>query len=345
MSGKHLYSTDGKVKHYSKDEEINGILGRVVGKKFIKYRKIWNAVNRFEVVTEFPLFLQLDMNQNCNLRCCHCINKRPENIARYYTKKPLSWQDYKNIVREGEDYGCPSIAPQGNNEPLLMKDLERYIKYAHDHGFIDIMMNTNATLLTERRAKKLLDAGLTRIRFSIDAATPQTYAKIRIGGNYCEVIKNIERFLNLKESKGYRLPITGVSLCKMSTNEHELDDFFRYWENKVDFVTVQTFVPPVLEEDFSHYYSSSQIEAGEKLKVFKCPQPFQRVVIRNHDITPCCAMFSSKLKIGELGKQNIYEVWHSDQMKRLREINKNGEYFKNDICKKCVNLVYHGVNP
>lgn len=340
MSEAYLYTTDSKVQHYSKDEEINAKLSKIIGEKFIRYRQVWDAANRFELVTEFPLFLQLDMNQNCNLRCPHCIIGNQDLKARYYSDKELSWDDYKNIIHEGESYGCPSIAPQGNNEPLLIKDLEKYIKYAHNHGFIDIMMNTNAILLTEGRAKRLLDSGLTRIRFSIDATTPETYSKIRIGANYYKVVKNIEYFLNLKNSGGYRLPITGVSFCKMSINEHEIEEFFKRWEDKVDIITVQTFVPPVLEKDFSGYYPTDQFKSAEKMKHFKCPQPFQRVTIRNYDITPCCAMFSTRLKIGNLKENSIYEAWHSKAMNQLREIHRNGEYFKNNLCKKCVDLIY-----
>lgn len=339
MSKEHIYTTDGRVKHYSKDEEINEKLGKIIGDKFIRYRKEWDAVNRFELVTEFPLFLQLDMNQNCNLRCCQCIKKSSEFMAKIYGKETLSWNDYKNIIHEGQEYGCPSISPCGINEPLLMKDLEKYLKYAHDHGFIDIMINTNGTLLSEERSKNILDAGLTRIRFSIDAATQETYLRIRNRGNYQGVIKNIERFLELKKIRGYDLPITGVNFCKISINEHETDKFLKYWEKKVDMVTIQTFAPPVSSKEFSKYYPSAQIGTGDKLKDFKCPQPFQRLVIRNYDITPCCSL-DSKLKIGNLKTDSIYKIWHSETMNQLRELHKRGEYFKSDICKECVNLFY-----
>ncbi len=96
-------------------------------------------------------------------------------------------------------------------EPLLIKDFEKYIEYCSKKGFKDIMINTNASAMTERRAKTILDAGLTRIRFSIDAATKDTFEKIRVGGRYKQVINNIHRFLDIKERYGYKLPITGVS--------------------------------------------------------------------------------------------------------------------------------------
>ncbi|GIT26405.1 MAG: hypothetical protein CM1200mP41_24490 [Gammaproteobacteria bacterium] len=208
------------------------------------------------------------------------------------------------------------------------------------NGFHRHMMNTNASALTERRAKKLLDSGLTRLRFSIDAVNPVTYAKTRVGGDYNKVIRNIERFLNLKEAGGYKLPITGVSFCKMAGNEHEGAEFFTRWQDKVDIVTIQTFVPPTLDDDFRQYYASDQIGTGDTLEKFNCVQPFQRVVIRNYEITPCCSNFGTRLKIGDLRHDTVYDAWNSPKMKELRDIHRKGEYYKDPICKQCVDLIY-----
>ena len=48
------------------------------------------------------------------------------------TYGPEEQAKLKRIVDEGYEYNCPSIEPQGTNEPLLIKDFHKYIKYAHD---------------------------------------------------------------------------------------------------------------------------------------------------------------------------------------------------------------------
>ena len=45
------YSTDGKVRHFSTEKDINIKLGEIIGKKFVDYRKVWDAANNFEIVT------------------------------------------------------------------------------------------------------------------------------------------------------------------------------------------------------------------------------------------------------------------------------------------------------
>jgi MoaA/NifB/PqqE/SkfB family radical SAM enzyme len=333
------YTTDGKVVHFSKEEQINDKLSRILGDRFKDYRAEWDKVNQLELVTKFPLFLQLDMNQDCNFECPHCIVGDMSIANKYYNGDPLTWNQYKSIVDEAKEHNCPSISLQGNNEPLLIKDLEKYIKYAHDNGFIDIMINTNASPLTEKRAKSILDSGLTRIRFSLDAADKETFEKIRLGGRYDQVVRNIERFLELKEKGGYKLPVTGVSFCLQKDNEHQVDDFIKQWEDRVDMVTIQKFMPPAPEHGFDRFYPSGQEDNSQILtKGFKCPQPFQRVAIRNSEITPCCAAISGGLKIGEIGEDKIFDAWNSTGMQELRKLHMEGRWYDNDVCKTCVEM-------
>lgn len=345
MSKEHIYTTDGRVRHLSQEEDVNTNLARILGEKFIKYREKWDAVNKFGLETEFPLFIQLDLNQTCNFRCVHCLQRYPKYFKRYYRgQKPLSWERYQRIVLESEEYNCPSITLCGINEPLLMPDFEEYIKYAHKHGFIDSMINTNAVLLTEERSKCILDCGLTRLRFSLDAASPESYEKIRGRNDYGQIIKNIERFLELKEAGGYKLPITGANFCKLSLNEHEADKFIEFWGNKVDMATIQTFAPLVPEEELNSLYPTDQFGQKEKLEQFKCAQPFQRVVIRSCEIYPCC-FFDVDLKIGDLKTDTICRAWHSEKMNMIRELHRAGQYKKYKICNSCANLFFPQKRP
>ncbi len=344
------YTTDGKVRLYSTEEDINIKLGSIIGKKFIEYRRQWDLANKMELVTEFPLFLHLDMDQVCNYKCSHCIISSPKEVTEYYDGDYLKFKDFKKIIDEGSEYDCPSVEPQGNNEPFIRKDLEKYIYYAHKKGFIDIMLNNNGSAFTKRRAEQILDSGLTRLRFSLDAATPETYAKVRVGSiNLNKVIKNIEYFLELKEKKNYKLPIVGVSFCKMSHNEHEMEDFIEFWKDKVDIIAIQRFVPPVpnekgeAPEKYKKFYSTEQIEENP-IDEFKCVQPFQRVMIKNDKIGPCCVSFNKNLILGSINNTKIYDAWHSEKMNGIRKMHKEGKFYLDKTCSDCVNLIYPNNN-
>lgn len=334
---KAVYTTDNKVTMYSNESDIEEKLSSILGQKFIDYREKWSAVNRFELVTDFPLYLQVELHQICNLRCPMCTIGIPEANKKYISEKRMSWDTYEKIILEGEKYGCPSLNPQGINEPLLDNELEKYIKFASQHGFFDIMMNTNATLLSEERAKNLLKCGLTRLRFSLDAATEDTYKKVRIGGKYEVVMKNIDRFIQMRNEQGLQLPVIGVNFVKTSLNEHEEQQFIEKWSDKADFIAIQEFVPPETEHDYSSFFPSDSVYRTEMYEGFNCQQPWQRFFIHNTgEVCPCCAFFSSELSIGNVNKSSLYDLWHSQPMNQLREIHKTGKFWENEWCKKCV---------
>ena len=334
------YTTDGKVRHLSMDEPVDRKLAKIIGPKFAEYRKRWDAANSFALETDFPLFLHIELSQICNLRCPMCTHGIPEVRKRYITREKLGWDLYERIILEGEEHGCPSMSPQGIDEPLLTPDIERYIRFAADHGYLDIMMNTNATLLTEERAKRLLDAGLTRLRFSLDAATKETYEKVRLGATYEVTHQNIERFLELKRKGGYILPLIGVNFCKTKLNEHEESLFIQKWEQAVDMVTIQEFIPPDTDGDYSAFYPAKSKLREEMAFEFRCVQPWQRVVIRNTgEVCPCCAMFSNDLSLGNAQEHSIAELWNGPQMRDLRAIHKAGHYARNAVCLKCVKSI------
>ena len=339
MSAKETYATDSKVRWFASEGDINSKLASIIGKKFEKYREKWDAVNRFELETDFPLFLQLETNQICNLRCPSCPIGQPDAHAKYVSSEKMDWNLYQKIILEGEKYDCPSMEPQGTNEPFLDQNLEDYIRFAADHGFIDIMLNTNGTLLTEERARKVLKSGITRLRFSLDAATKETFEKVRLGANYDTTMKNIERFLEIKKQEKYDLPVVGVNFCKTKFNEHEEEAFIKKWIDKVDFFVIQDFQPPDLDTNYSEFLPSKSVfreniqESG-----YNCQQPWQRVLVRsNGEVCPCCAFFSEELSLGNLKDHNLHELWNSKEMHDLRDMHKRGNYEENSWCKKCIN--------
>ena len=93
----------------------------------------------------------------------------------------------------------------------------------------------------------------------MDAATKETFEKIRLGAKYDVTMKNIERFLEIKKQEKFELPVIGVNFCKTKFNEHEEEAFIEKWIDKVDFFVIQDFQPPDLDTDYSGFLSSKSV--------------------------------------------------------------------------------------
>ena len=66
----------------------------------------------------------------------------------------------------------------GIGEPLVNHELDKIIKYLKDRE-VEVIINSNGTLLTPKWQEKLIESGLDQYRCSIDGATDETYARIR----------------------------------------------------------------------------------------------------------------------------------------------------------------------
>ena len=53
---------------------------------------------------------------------------------------------------------------------------------------------TNGMLLNERMGRELIEAGLDLLWVSIDGASPESYADVRLGAELAQVIANVARF-------------------------------------------------------------------------------------------------------------------------------------------------------
>ncbi|TAN45247.1 MAG: radical SAM protein [Nitrospirae bacterium] len=310
----------------------DGVLAKLFGDRYTQYRELWNKACKRETITEFPLYLQFEFTPFCNLSCVSCIHGI-EELKSSYTAVDLS-MDYEKIILEAERFGCPSISFHNNNEPLLVRDLEDKIGFAKRHGFIDLILTTNATLLSEERADRLLESGLTKINFSIDAYSEEAYRLTRRKGDFRQVLANIEGFLELKKKRGYELPITRVTFLINRNNYAETGQFRAFWKDRVDLVEFQNF------QALDGYTEALCPPGYERYEGFECTYPWQQVVVRsNGDVLPCCSFYGADIVLGNIAQNSIYELWHGEKIKALRESLSHKSY-AHASCRRCARTFY-----
>lgn len=312
------------------DFDINEYLGIIIGEKFQDYRKRWDAATNFEHCGEYPIHLDIELNNYCNLRCAICEYDLAEEFKKDQTPKmQIDIELVKKIIIDGIPLGLSSIGTSVNNEPFMKKDIVDFCRWASQNGVLDIIVTTNATLMTKEISDSIIDSGITRLRFSLDAYSKDLYEQIRIGAKYEKTIENIEYFLSLKKKLNKKLPVTSVNFVLMEKNRAELEQFKNYWRDKVDFVAVQNLVPV----DHTEMRVSDLRPVVEN---FRCPQPFQRLLIRaDGEVMPCTYCNKGHYVLGNVYEKSVREMWKSDFMQQLRKAQLNGNYRNYKTCVDC----------
>lgn len=177
-----------------------------------------------EVKTKSPnerhwRLLQVESALACNLRCVMC--PWPE-YAKRAKNRGIMTPDIWNAIRPHLPQ-VRSVDFTGGGEPLLQPNLLDWVREAHAAG-CETGILTNGLLLTESKAAKLLEAGVDWICVSMDGATEELYAQIRIGSNFERVAKNVGNLSRLRVGKTPKLMLNFVL---MTINFHQVEEIVR----------------------------------------------------------------------------------------------------------------------
>jgi putative metalloenzyme radical SAM/SPASM domain maturase len=126
--------------------------------------------------------------------------------------------------------GLDAFILNGVGEPLLHPQLEEMIRAARERmpteGWVGFQ--SNGLLLTDVRAVSLASAGLDRICFSIDGVSPETFRKVRKGGEIEGVERALAAMAAAKNHCGRPDLQVGVEFVVMRGNLRELPDALRW---------------------------------------------------------------------------------------------------------------------
>ena len=114
----------------------------------------------------------------------------------------------------------------GIGEPLLNKQIFEIVAYLKTKG-ATVLFNSDAISLTQKRAAQLIDSGLDEYRVSMDAATRETYARIRGVDQFARVIRNVGYLVSLLQQQGCSRPRVSMWFTTLKTNLDELPAFIR----------------------------------------------------------------------------------------------------------------------
>lgn len=100
---------------------------------------------------------------------------------------------------------------------------------------------SNGSVYTERIASRLLSLSMSTIVFSLDAATPETFERIRVNGKFETVLSNIDRLVRRRRDACW--PKVELRTTVMSHNAYELPQIVRLAKRlDVDKLTISFFL-------------------------------------------------------------------------------------------------------
>lgn len=287
------------------------------------------------LTASFPSQLIVDATEICNLACVHCPH--PEfKQSEHYTKRSLTPDLNAKLVDEVARYGrnvTQYIRYTSNGEPLTHPHIYEMLEYASRNSGVTVTLTTNGTLMNEKRIEKLLETGVNLIDISIDALTPETYAKIRVNGNLNITRANVLKLIHYSKQTA-KHPKIVVSYVEQAQNLHETKDFETFWQdNGADYVVIRRL--------HSSSGAKEELAAVERTKNAgqlrrPCLYPWERIVLNPRgDLAFCPSDWVHGSVIADYRATTIYETWQGEFYRNLRQAHLLNNYSNHQFCGQC----------
>lgn len=113
----------------------------------------------------FPLTLQFEVTERCNVKCKHCYNKSGEENSKVDCMSPEKWKEFSRyLVSKG---GIFQAVISGGEPLLLGDDLFEIMDILHDDG-TSFLVISNGFLLTQEKVRKFSKYRYKWFQVSID---------------------------------------------------------------------------------------------------------------------------------------------------------------------------------
>lgn len=166
--------------------------------------------------------IYIEPTNRCNLTCRTCI--------RNTWDEPLGKMSEAAFIRILDSLRALSPLPTvffgGLGEPLFHPKMIEMVRQVKSLGG-RVELITNGILLDENRARQLISAGLDMLWVSIDGATPESYADVRLGDELRGVIANLTRLRELRPGGHHPRPQVGIAFVAMKRNINDLPAVIR----------------------------------------------------------------------------------------------------------------------
>ncbi len=287
--------------------------------------------------------IQWHITNLCNLRCIHCYH---DDFSKNQDRSPEDLKAmFLNISNFLQEENKDLVIDITGGEPFLYKDWKELFSYLYKNLCVkELGIITNGLFLDEEILNFLKDFPDTKLKISAEAFEKETFEKFRGKGNFEKFIKTI----NLLKEKNFEKTLM---FTIMEQNVSEVEKLFHFIEEyKIKHFIVERFIPwgegrKIISQVVSleNWIKTIKIllnKTGIEEDIYPLiPYKGFRVTKENGAFelygSPCivgtdgiavmpdgsvfpCRRFP--LKIGNLLKESLHDIWNNSQvLKKLRD--------------------------
>lgn len=300
---------------------------------------------------DFPGVIGLEVTSFCNLRCPMC----PRTFSdRHWNHMPLDL--FKRLIDEIAPFDqkgmIEQIGLQGYGEIFLHPNWFEIVEYASPRITKALLrLDTNGTMMKAPVIDKLFQSQLRNLIISVDGVDETSYNYLRAGGNFKQVIENIQLFIAKRKAEPTKGPTVQIQIIESNYSRPYLPAFKQFWAEhlagvermSINVIPFHNFAGQIKDEHF-------QPVKDEGLHVnLPCHRLTYEMEISADGVTSVCCLDSERqLAIGNVTSASIATLWHGEKVTAFRREMRRAQYDHMSLCHTCPHsqkFVSHYTNP
>ncbi len=294
----------------------------------------WLIAQETEFVPELLREVEIELTTEDQLAS---TSLRPRG-SRVGQRGPLDVDVIRRVAGELAGYDDSLVVLGGFGEPLLHPALDDILGALRDAGVYGIALRTNGIALTDDAIEVLIAHHVDVVSVTLDATTPETYAKVHGSDAFERIVGNIERLISAREGKpANRLqrpptvaPLVVPEMMKCPETLREMEAFFDGWIRKAGWAVVV---------GYDHY--GGRLENRSVVDMAPPDRtPCRRIgtrclVTATADVLICDQDFAAERPAGNLTQATLGEIWRGVAFTAARDAHARGGYKDVRFCDQC----------
>jgi len=275
----------------------------------------------------------IEINNSCNINCVMCDTKSSTR-----KKKLMSLDLVEKSVLEIKKKNINTVLLHTIGDPLANTRLNDVFKILRKYK-MQTSISTNGLML-EKHIDTLIEYVdiCSSIRFSIDGVKKETYEKIRFGGKWEDLIRNLDLAKKELPKIGYELMI---DLVITKDNFGELGEFVTFFKKYVrkPHRHLHLGFMNSLSPNNDYFLSNNMLPKHTHINSF-CHYVARNTpyILVDGRVSVCCRDYDGSLVIGSINDEaGIDSVINGKELKQLQQKHENKDV-DNNLCKSCFGI-------
>jgi hypothetical protein len=283
---------------------------------------------RYKYHLPLPSMMMIENTNLCNAECVMCPR---ELLSRKRGFMDLGL--FEKLIREVSGLKRKPVTHlHGFGEPMLDKLLPERIRLAKAYGIKHTYIVSNASLLSSETSRKIIDAGLDKMKISFYGTDEESYNTTMKRLDFEVTFQNIKDFLRIRKEMKRRHPRLILQYLPTEANHARTNEFRALWEPLID-----EKAGDCLNVTALHNYGGGRgyNQMGKKI-VSVCYFPWTSMsVLWDGRVVTCCMDSNGVQVLGDLNSQTVKEVWTGPALTDVRDDFRKLQYDAYPVCRSC----------